>query len=246
MVRVVLKTFDILEMVAKRSDQGATLTEISKELEFNQATAANIITTMVSRGYLEHIGKKKGYKLGPAAFGLTNDVAYGQELVEAARDVMEKLTGKLNECCLLGILRHNKRYILHAVNSTQEIQVQVQSERNVYETASGRLLMAYLSEKEIDKFLQQNGLPVKSLWSEASTTGGLMKALANIRKEGISMTSVKDRHVRGFAVPIFMQEKVVAGISVFLPDYRCTLSREKEIIKSLKESAAVISARLEK
>jgi DNA-binding IclR family transcriptional regulator len=60
MVLVVIKTFDILELVALRNGQPISLTEISAELGLNQATAANIIKTMVAKEYLEHIGKKKG------------------------------------------------------------------------------------------------------------------------------------------------------------------------------------------
>ena len=244
MVLVILKTFDILELVALRNGQGVTLTEISNELQLNQATTANIIKTMVAKEYLEHIGKKKGYRLGPAAYRITNDVSYGQDLVNAAREVMERLTAKLNESCILGALRNYKRYILHVVNSNQEIQVQVRTERSVYETASGRLLLAYLPEKELDKFLQQNGLPDKTLWKEASTVKGLTDSLAKIKKESIVMTSATSRHVRGFAVPVFAHDQVVAGLSVFLPEYRYTVARQKLIIQSLKESAALISQRL--
>lgn len=244
MVLVVLKTFDILELVAQANGRGVTLTEISQELQINQATASNIIKTMTSKGYIEHIGKKKGYRLGPAAFMLTNEVPYGQELVNAARDVMEDLTARLNESSILGTLRNNKRYVLHVVKSNQEIQVQVRTDRNAYETASGRLLMAYLSEKELEKFLHANGLPDKTLWKEGSTVKGLHESLAKIRKESIAITHLAARHVRGIAVPIMLREEVVAGLSVFLPDYRYSVSRQKEIIHALREAARVISQRL--
>ena len=162
---------------------------------------------MASKGYIEHIGKKKGYRLGPAAFRLTNEVPYGQELVNAARDVMEDLTAKLNESSILGTLRNNKRYVLHVVKSNQEIQVQVRTDRNAYETASGRLLIAYLPEKELDRFLQANGLPDKALWKEASTMKGLMESLAKIKRESIAITHLANRHVRGFAVPIVVHDE---------------------------------------
>jgi DNA-binding IclR family transcriptional regulator len=246
MVLVVIKTFDILELVALRNGHAITLTEIAAELNLNQATAANIIKTMVHKGYLEHIGKKKGYRLGPSAYRLTNEVSYGQELVDAARQVMDDLTAELNESCILGTLRNNKRYIMHVVNSTQEVQVQVRTERNVYETASGRLLIAYLSEKELERFLQQNGLPDRSLWKEAITQKALQQELTKIKKDGIAMTHVSNRHVRGFAVPVFADEKVVAGLSVFLPDYRCTASKQRAIIQSLRRASEEISERLGK
>lgn len=244
MVQVLIKAFDILELVAQRNGQSITLTEIADELQLNQATAANINKTLVHKGYLEHIGKKKGYRLGPAAYRLTNEVPYGQDLVNAARELMEKLTTKLNESCLLGVLRNYKRYILHVVNSEQEIQVQMRSERNVYETASGRLLLAYLSEKELERFIQHNGLPDPALWEEASSMEKLHEALDQIKKEALAMTFMGNRHVRGFAVPIVVQDKVVAGLSVFLPEYRCTAARQKEIILALKSSAEQIGNKM--
>lgn len=242
MVQVIIKAFDILELVAQRNGQAVSLTEISHELQLNQATSANIINTMVLRGYLEHIGKKKGYKLGPAAYRLTNEVSYEQDLVNAAREPMEALTEKINESCLLGILRNYKRFILHNVNCNQDIQVQIRSERNVYETASGRLLVAYLSEKERERFLQYNGLPDESVWEVASTLDGLIEELHKIRLSGIAMTNFAHTHLVGFAVPIHANSKVIAGLSVFLPEYRCPEARSLEIISALKDTALNIEA----
>jgi IclR family transcriptional regulator, KDG regulon repressor len=246
MVQVVLKTFDILELVSAKSGQGVTLTEISNELQMNQATTANIIKTMASKGYLEHIGKKKGYRLGPAAFRLANVSAYGENLVNAAKDNMEQLTAKLNESSILGVLRNHKRYVLHVVNSKQEIQVQVRTERSVYETATGRLLLAYLPEKDLERSIQKNGLPDEETWKEATTKTKLLEALEKIRQDGMVMTYAPTRHIRGFAVPVFAQEKVVAGLSVFLPDYRYTVARQRQIMESLKQASEAISQRVDK
>jgi DNA-binding IclR family transcriptional regulator len=241
MVQVLIKAFDILELVAQRKGQPISLTEISDELQINQATAANIINTIVSKNYLEHIGKKKGYRLGLSAYRLTNAVAYEQDLINAAREPMEQLTAKLNETSILGILQNQKRFILHVVNSNQDIQVQIRSERNVYETASGRLLLAYLTEKELERFLQTNGLPSEDLWNEATTLNGLKEALGNIREVGIAKTHRLMSHLKGFAVPIFNNDKVVAGLSVFVPEYRCSEGKEEEIISSMIEASKAIS-----
>lgn len=244
MVQVIIKAFDILELVAQRNGQAISLPEISQELQLNQATAANIIKTLAEKNYLEHIGKKRGYRLGPAAFQLTNEVAYGQELVNAASEIMEELTAKLNESCILGTLRNYKRFILHVVNSNQDIQVRIRSERSVYETASGRLLLAYLSEKERERFLQHNGLPDSVLWEGAESPEGLLAALRKIREENLAMTHAKNSHLLGFAVPILLNNQVVAGLSVFLPEYRCALSRKKVIIEALRLAAEKINNRL--
>jgi IclR family transcriptional regulator, KDG regulon repressor len=234
MVQVLIKAFDILELVANRNGQAISLTEISQELGLNQATTANIINTMVSKGYLEHIGKKKGYRLGQAAFQLTNEVSYEQDLITASLDPMKLLTNIIDESSLLGILRDSKRYILHNVNCNQDIQVQIRSERNVYETASGRLLIAYLSEKERERFLQINGLPDKTLWPEAIDKTGFEEELFKIRKNGLVKTNFQNTHLVGFAVPIYYKRKVIASLSVFLPEFRNTPTKEEQIIQELK------------
>lgn len=244
MVQVLIKAFDILELVALRKGQPISLTEISEESQINQATAANIINTLVTKNYLEHIGKKKGYKLGLAAYQLTNEVAYKKELAEAAKQPMAELTALLNESCLLGILQNYKRYILHVEHSNQDIQVQIRSERNVYETASGRLLLAYLSPKELEQFIKQNGLPDSSIWEGVSTYEELTEILKTIKYNGYTLTHLRKGHVKGLAVPIFKNEKVIAGLSVFLPEYRCPISKEMNIIDSMLNTSASISRNL--
>lgn len=245
MVQVIIRGFDILELVAQRDGHAITLTEISEELELNQSTAANIIKTLVHKGYMEHIGKKKGYRLGPASFRLTNEIAYGQELITASQEVMEELTSQLSESCILGVLRNSKRFSLNAVNAKQDVLVRVHSERNVYETASGRVLLAYLNDKELRRFMEVNGLPDDDLWPGAVTPDGLKTELAAIQQKGIVSTNLKDRHVRGFAVPVFSKGEVLAGLSVFLPEFRWNAEKEKEIVKALIEAAQQVSARLE-
>lgn len=244
MVQVIIRGFDIMELVAGRRGDALTLTEISQKLTLNQSTVANIIQTLVHKEYLEHIGTKKGYRLGPAAFQLTNQNAYGQELISASQDVMEHLTTLLGESCILGVLRNNKRYTLNVVNCRHDIQVQVHSERNVYDTASGRLILAYLSPGELKKFIDLNGLPTEMLWPEATTHEALNAQLESIQREGIVFTDHKDRHVKGFAVPIWAKGGVVAGLSVFLPGFRCSRTKELEIIVALQKAATEISERL--
>ncbi|WP_373513690.1 IclR family transcriptional regulator [Persicitalea sp.] len=244
MVQVIIRGLDILELVARRDGQAITLTEIAEELELNQSTAANIIKTLVHRGYLEHIGKKKGYRLGPAAFRLTNETAYGQDLITASQDIMENLTAQIGESCILGVLQNNRRYALNVINSSQEVQVRVHSERNAYETASGRVLLAYLKEGELQRFIELNGLPDEELWPGATITDGLKAELATIRRDEIVSTNLKDRHVLGFAVPVFSRQEMVAGLSVFLPEYRCSDAKQWEIVEALKRAAKLISGRL--
>ncbi len=242
MVQVLIKAFDILELVAQRQGTPISLTEISAELDINQATASNIINTMISKDYLEHIGKKKGYRLGHACFRLTNSDGYEENLLTAAKEEMKNLTEQVQESCLLGILRNQKRYIVHVENSNQVIQIQAKSERDVYDTASGRVLLAYLNEKELDRFLLANDLP--KVWEGVTDKASLLSAFEKIRIEKIVKTYSSGGQIIGFATPIFKNEIVIASLSVFVPEYRCTPSVEQQIVAQLRERAGRIGKNL--
>jgi len=80
MVLVVIEALDILEFVARDTERAYSRTDIAAGLGMNQATCVNILQTLVEKSYLEHMGRKKGYRLGPKVYDLTNNQAYSLNL----------------------------------------------------------------------------------------------------------------------------------------------------------------------
>nr|WP_293842327.1 IclR family transcriptional regulator [uncultured Arsenicibacter sp.] len=243
MVLVIVKALDILELVAQDPGRAHSLTEIADTLQMNQATCVNILKTLVDKNYLEHLGRKKGYRLGPMAYNLTNNLSYNQDLILSAKDIMEDLSRRLNETSILGIIRNQKRFIIHLVNSDQDLQVRSRTERNIYETATGRLLLAYMSAKERESLIHSVGYPSADVWPEATTPADLETALDLIRINGLAMTRSKT-HVIGLAVPVSRHEQVIAGLSIFLPEIRFSQSVSSLIETELRAAARLISRRL--
>jgi DNA-binding IclR family transcriptional regulator len=73
----------------------------------------------------------------------------------------------------------------------------------------------------------------------------LLNELSKIRKAEMAITNFKNNHLVGFAVPICSNKKVIAGLSVFLPEYRCTAEKQKTIIESMAESARKIEQKFQ-
>ena len=243
MVLVVVKALDILEFIARDAGRAYSLTEIAEGLNMHQATCVNILQTLVEKSYLEHLGRKKGYRLGPMAFNLTNNSAYSQHLITAAKDIMDYLTVQVNETSILGVIRNQKRYIVHLVNSDQDLQVRSRTERSLYETATGRLLLAYLPTKERDSLIAALGLPSPQVWPEAHTQIGLDAELAKIAADELCVT-LSPTHIIGLAVPIRKQNQVIASLSIFLPEIRATNEKKTELIHALREASLLINKRL--
>lgn len=229
MIQVINRALNILEYVAKHKDRACSLTEIAEKIGLNQPTCANILKTLVDVNYLEHLGRKKGYRLGPMIYQLTGDLSYNQNLLQVAKPEMEKLTEKLNESCILGIIRNQKRFILHTVNSDQDLQVRSKSERDIYETASGRMLLAFLPEKERDALITTIGLPKPETWKGIKTKAQLETAFQKIREERL-VTTLSPSHIVGLAVPIEKSGVVIASLSVFLPESRYNRKGNAKIV----------------
>lgn len=243
MIQVLHRAFDIMELIAKSDAQALSLSEIATALQLNHATCANIIKTMVVRNYLEQLGPKKGYKLGFMAYQLVGNSAFEDNLKRAAVAYMENLTANLNETSLLAILKRQYRIIVHQVHAERDLMVKSLTEKEAYNSASGRLLVALLSEQEQAAFIKNFGLPNKDVWPEATTNTNLQKELHSIRQNGYAR-QVTSSHIIGLACAVREKGQVVASLSVYLPVSRLKDHQEKDLLKQLKETASLIEKKL--
>ena len=169
MIQVIIRAINILEFVAQHDKEPIQLYKIAEHVGLSHPTTANIIKTLLEKNYLEHMGRKKGYSLGIAAFQLTGNPFYQQNLIAAAKDPMEKLTQQLNETSLLATIQNNKRIILYQVECNQVLKVNTVMVAGVYDASTSRLLMAYFTSNDLDSLIKAVGLPSKKVWPGAET-----------------------------------------------------------------------------
>jgi len=235
---------DILEFVALHGKKPVQLIKIAEHVKLSQPTTANIVKTLMEKDYLEHVSRKEGYRLGIASYRLTGNAFYDQDLISAAKEPMKELTKQLNETTLLAVIRNNKRAILHIVDCDQILQVKTLMVAELYDTSTGRLLMAYLTEKELENIIKAIDYPQKKIWPGAQTMEGLKKQLQQIRENEFVQT-LSIHHTVGFAVPVYKNSQVVASLSVFVPQSRYTDSHKEKIYKLIRSTAKKIKERLE-
>ncbi|WP_343703784.1 IclR family transcriptional regulator [Chitinophaga sp.] len=243
MIQVINRAIDILEYLAAEPERPKPLGEIAGHLNLNEGTCANIIKTLVHRKFVDKLEKRQGYCLGARAYALTGNEGYKRELIAAAKKEMEKLTGKLNENSVLAVLNKETRLVIASVSSTHPVQAVTNQEKRAYDSASGRLLIGMLPETELLAFLEKYGLPKAGEWEEAKDKKSLLKETAKIRQQGYAMQKTAGKIV-GLAVPVYLGEKVVASLSVYLPDFRYKNANKNELIDLLAQAAEKISRSL--
>lgn len=245
MIQVLHRAFDILELCAKNAERIYTLSEIADKLKLNNTTCANILKTLVARNYIEQVGYKKGYRLGAKAYHLTGNFSFRRDLVQLAKKQMEELVEDLNETCILSILRKTdlKRIVLHEVESKNELSVKTTVEKDAYNAATGRLLLAYLQEKEIDAIIEKFGMPNTAIWPEANSKQKLKKEFAEIQKSEIVFQYDRN-HIVGLAIPIRKDDKVIASLGIYMPEMRYQGEMKKVAVNRLREAVNQITNNL--
>lgn len=244
MIRVIHKAFDILEYLAKEPRQRKKLNEISGHFRMNASTCANILKTMVQHKFVDQTDPRGGYMLGPMIYYLSRMSAYRGDLITAAEPLMASLVKKVNETVLLAILRGNERFIVLQIDGNQHIQVNRDMffNDNIYDTATGRLLLAHSNEKELDACLAVHGLP-GSRWPEVKSIKKLKSAFENIRRHGYTFYRPNENLI-GIAYPISENGRVIAALGLFLPAFRFKGAHKTAIMKGMSATAAAISGRL--
>ncbi|MEM6845297.1 MAG: IclR family transcriptional regulator [Bacteroidota bacterium] len=244
MIQVLHRALNILEFIAQHPNREYTLSEIADHHQLNHGTCANILKTLVTRRYIEQVGHKKGYRLGAMAYHLTRNKAYKRDLIAAADAPMQQLTQAINETSLLTIVVNDRRITLHSVECDRDIQARGNVDRTVYDSATGRLILAYQPEAEQVRFARTYGLPTEEVWSGITSETQLVQALTQLRESGLSIDHTS-RQIVGLAVPIYQQGRVEAALGVFLPELRYTDTHRDEIINALRQTAAQINQNLQ-
>ncbi|MEK6796206.1 MAG: IclR family transcriptional regulator [Spirochaetota bacterium] len=238
-IQVLERAFAVLEMMAKGSGRVHTLSELIHASGLKAPTMVHILQTLVSLGYVEHLGRKKGYVLGSGVYALARGERY-QDPLAAAKPYLEEFSLNTGEYIALSVLRDGQRIIVHHIRSTKSVQVDtpMQERETPYRSVSGRLLLASLPEALQRKHFRQYGLPGE-LWPEISSEADFVMELSSIRAQGKVISITND--LTSIAIPIRVKGAVIAALGVFLPSYRFKTEQRKAILSLLAHTAEKIS-----
>jgi DNA-binding IclR family transcriptional regulator len=243
MIQVVHRALNILEYVAKDGNKPKLMGQIAQDMGLNTATCANIIKTLVQRGYLEKSDLQKGYIIGPQLKELTGKQQPHVKLIAAARIQMDLISEQLNEKCLLAVLKADKRQVIYKNNCSQVVQATTPDEKKAYDSSTGRLLVAMLPDEALEKFVQNYGLPSSSIWPDADSPAKFMAQIQQIRKNRYALIE-DSKQVIGIASPVFQQNELVASLSIYLPAFRFSNTVRKKMVQLCLAGADAISAQL--
>jgi len=244
LIQSVERALDILELVSKYQREGIGVLHLARKIGLNSSTAHNLVRTLMARGYLSQIEISKKYCLGKRCLNLVRGRLEQDEIVNLLEHVMLKLAKEIQETITLAYYEHGKRYVIRTIESQQEIKVDynfIQAE-DVYVAPTGRVLLAYLSEKELKHCIEVNGFP-EDKWDSINNLKSLKTALNKIRKDGYAIIERKNSIV-ALGVPIRNAKGVPIALGTFMPFFRFKGKKRstlKVLLSSSQEMAKIMS-----
>lgn len=156
MIKVLDKTFAILEKLALASPHPCRIGELAKQFGINTATCSRILKELVEAGYAIRVSRLEGYAAGPRAWTFASQVRYRERLIGIADPVIRRTASALEASVLLAERNGKERYILLHHNGCRKLDIVLGqlSFHDLFKTATGLLLTAFAPEKEQKELLE--------------------------------------------------------------------------------------------
>lgn len=224
-----------------RTEIGAP--EIARELDLPRTTAFRLLQTLEALEFVERCANGS-FRLGPAVLRLGFEYVASQDVGEYGREVVERLCDETGASSQLAIRDGRELVVVLKKNpsSTFVSNVQVGTRMPAHATVLGRIL---LQDVELRKLYPEGKLKQYTAQTP-KTVAELERLIAQDRARGYAVSeSAYESGISAVAAPVRnYEQRVVAAISVIVPQPRLEAKRREELINKAVAAAAELSRRL--
>jgi IclR family acetate operon transcriptional repressor len=227
-------------------DRELGVSELARRLGLGKSTVHRLLVTLTSEHLLEQDSLTGKYRLGLAMHDLGAAVTTHLDLHEAVIPPLEQLRSVTQETCQVAVLDGNEVVYVERLDSPQTLRLFLEVGRRnaAHSTSTGKCLLAFLSEPELDAVLDGWELEAKTPHTITSIPK-LRSHLAEIRRKGFAWNiNESEVGVLSVSAPIRnLAGRVVAAMSAAGPETRMAASK-LHMTQAVMEAAALASRRL--
>lgn len=245
-MRATERVLNTLESFLKQEGE-IGLVELANLSKLNIATTHRVASILVKRGYLNQHKKRAKYSLSAKLLEFTPFIKSITKIADIAFPFLVELNKQVNESVIVSVLDRNEAVNIEHVDSSQNLRFTSRAGARLplHSTAVGKILLADMTEEELEKFLDNKGL---TYFTENTITDPdrLRAELAAIRREEIAMNEEEtELGVKCIASPIKDGSgKVVAAVSISGPSARLNSYRMGEFEYLVRNCGLKISKAL--
>jgi IclR family KDG regulon transcriptional repressor len=239
------RALTLLDMVARES-AGLTNAEISRRMRMAPSTCSYILSRLDREGYVSRDKTTGRYQIGLRIV----ELAYGALRTVGHRPIVEPALHRMVEqtrlTALVAVWVRGRAVVVDKLESPESIRLDVDIGFPLYahSSALGKVLLAHLPSDELERFLEERGLPrrtPKTITSKAK----LLQELETVRVRGYAAANGEE-FIGGRAVAAPIVDgfgRVCAAISGAGPAMHPIWKCPEDAIRSVKAAAREISRR---
>jgi len=246
-IQSVERALMLLEILADSRDE-LRLNDISKAAGLNVSTCHTLLSTLVEHGYVSQSAQSRTYFLGNRILELSRSRIHQFDLAQAAMDDLRKLNERTGETVHLAVLRGDELVTIAVLDSRHPVRVASSlngKTEAIHATATGKAILAWLPESEIERIIKRRGLP-RFTDKTVVERDVLLEVLRNVRRDGfaVDMEEFQPGVVCiGAAIRDHMGA-VIGSLSCSMPSMRADDDRIGEVVVDVKATAQAISVSL--
>lgn len=232
----------ILELIA-RSDERQTLTAIAKELDIAMSSAHSLCKTLQADGYIERFSDGT-FDLTLKVLDLASSKINKYDLVQHFYDICDEIPIIRENAAVISVLDGSDVFYIGARNSPQPLGVtfKVGMRLPACCTASGRALLAAMSDEEVRTLYPEEQLPQVTKAS-TETRAELLDILADARASGYAVEKGGTRpHMYSYGARLISSVgHSTAGVAIMLFEGDATPEVEAKAVSAVQELAQRLS-----
>lgn len=245
LVQSVDRALTLLDVLAQEARQ-VSLHVLSGKIGLNPSTAHRLLRTLQAHDLVRQDPTTRHYGLGLKLLQLAAAIRNQLDIRQLARPSLERLAKETGENANLVILDGDSAVYIDQAPSLQPVRTftEIGARVPLHCTGVGKVLLAYLPEKEREIILQK-GLQAFTK-NTITNPYRLAEELAKVQDQQFALDiEERQEQVRCIAVPIFDdQSTVIAAISISGPANRLTLERLNQLVPLVGQTGLEISAKL--
>jgi IclR family pca regulon transcriptional regulator len=191
----------VMRAFREQSDR-LTLSDVSRITGLSRAAVRRSLLTLEALGYAESSGRY--FSLSPQVLTLAQAYLSSSPVPRVAQSFLEKVSEQLGESCSLSILHHDE--VIYIARSAKKrigsLHRDVGTHLPAHCTSMGRVLLAALSDKELDAFLTQAKLGSYTRYT-ITDAAELRAAIEKVKRSNYCLVDQElEIDLRTLAIPI--------------------------------------------
>lgn len=239
-VQSVERAIDLLDCFSV-TDYELSISDFVQKTKLNRTTVFRLLYTLEEKGLVNRNENTGTYRLGYKFVGMAQIVKENLDVRQEALPYLKRISKQTGETVSLNILRSQRRICIEKVDGTEDIRQFVQLGNPYYlvKGASGKVLLAFHSDEEIGKVLDE----WETVHGQRLDRKEYFKGLQRIRERKVAVSD-SDRVFGAVSIsaPILDSDNnPIAGISISSLSIRLSDEKKEEYQELIKNAAKELS-----